>query len=79
MAGRAIAQFKKKKDAETSNKPEETMGTANSTPETSSSDVSMSQEERIRIRAYELYMLRNGRNGSEVDDWLRAETEILGA
>ena len=74
MAGRAIAQFKKKKDTEGPNKPGET------TPEPSSTaEASMSLEERIRIRAHELYMERGGQNGSDVDDWLRAEAEILGA
>jgi hypothetical protein len=34
-------------------------------------------EERIRKRAYELYLLRRGRSGSELDDWLRAEAEIV--
>lgn len=33
-------------------------------------------EERIRNRAYELYILRGTESGSEVDDWLQAEEEI---
>jgi hypothetical protein len=32
-----------------------------------------SVEERIRRRAYELYLERGAAHGSEVDDWLRAE------
>ena len=32
-------------------------------------------EERIRQRAYEIY-LQHGQDGSELDDWLRAETEM---
>jgi hypothetical protein len=36
-------------------------------------------EERIRGRAYELYVLRGNESGSEVDDWLQAEEEIRGA
>jgi len=32
-------------------------------------------EERIRRRAYELYVHRN-QSGSEFDDWLQAEVEI---
>jgi hypothetical protein len=32
-------------------------------------------EERIRRRAYELYVLRD-QSGSELDDWLQAEEEI---
>ena len=33
-------------------------------------------EERIRRRAYELYVLRGNQSGSELDDWLQAEDEI---
>lgn len=36
-------------------------------------------EERIRRRAYELYVRRGAEAGSEVDDWLQAEEEILEA
>jgi Protein of unknown function (DUF2934) len=34
-------------------------------------------EERIRRRAYELYVERGNQSGSEIDDWLQAEEEIL--
>jgi hypothetical protein len=37
---------------------------------------SLSREERIRLRAQELYRQRGDRPGSAVDDWLRAEEEI---
>jgi hypothetical protein len=33
-------------------------------------------EDESRKRAYELYCARNGGPGSEVDDWLKAETEL---
>ncbi len=33
-------------------------------------------EDRIRRRAHEIYL--SGRNGSELEDWLQAEREILG-
>jgi hypothetical protein len=33
-------------------------------------------EERVRRRAYELYVLRGNQSGSELDDWLQAEEEI---
>ena len=33
-------------------------------------------EDRIRLRAYELYVLRGNQSGSELDDWLQAEEEI---
>jgi hypothetical protein len=36
-------------------------------------------EERIRRRAYELYLERGNPSGSELDDWLQAEEEIMQA
>ena len=33
-------------------------------------------EERIRQRAYELYVDRGNESGSDLDDWLQAEEEI---
>ena len=33
-------------------------------------------EERIRLRAYELYEQRGRRDGHAVEDWLRAEAEL---
>ena len=38
-----------------------------------------SLEERVRRRAYELYVQRGNESGSELDDWLQAEAEIRGA
>ena len=38
-----------------------------------------SVKERIRRRAHELYIQRGSRPGSELDDWLRAEAEIIRA
>jgi len=35
-------------------------------------------EEKIRQRAYELYMQRGGQHGKHVDDWFRAEAELRG-
>jgi hypothetical protein len=35
-----------------------------------------SLEERIRQRAYELYLQRGNQPGSDLDDWLQAEKEI---
>lgn len=37
-----------------------------------------SVEERIRVRAYMLYLEHGRRNGCALDDWLQAENEILG-
>ncbi len=36
----------------------------------------LSLEERIRRRAYELYVQQGNQSGSELDDWLQAEEEI---
>lgn len=36
-------------------------------------------EERIRRRAHELYLQRGNQSGSEIDDWLQAEEEMLQA
>jgi hypothetical protein len=36
-------------------------------------------EERIRRRAYQLYEQRGRVDGFALDDWLKAEREILGA
>jgi Protein of unknown function (DUF2934) len=35
--------------------------------------------EEIAERAYELFMARGGTHGNDLDDWLRAESELLGA
>jgi hypothetical protein len=37
----------------------------------------LSLEEQIQRRAYELYVERGNQSGSEFDDWLQAEAEIL--
>jgi hypothetical protein len=34
-------------------------------------------ESEIRLRAYELYLERGATEGSEKDDWLTAEREVL--
>lgn len=34
-------------------------------------------EEQVRIRAHEIWVEGGGEGGSELDDWLRAEEEIL--
>lgn len=36
-----------------------------------------SLEERIRRRAHQLYLQRGSSPGSELDDWLQAEKEVL--
>lgn len=37
-----------------------------------------SGEDRIRVRAYELYEKRNGAPGDAESDWYRAEAELEG-
>jgi hypothetical protein len=39
--------------------------------------VPINLEEEIRRRAYELYQQRGSSSGSEADDWLSAEREVL--
>ena len=36
----------------------------------------VSLEERIKQRAYDLYVSRGNQSGSELDEWLQAEQEI---
>jgi hypothetical protein len=36
-------------------------------------------EEKIRLRAYQLYVERGRIDGQALDDWLQAEAEVLGA
>ena len=33
-------------------------------------------EERVRLRAHQLYIERGNESGSETDDWLQAEEEL---
>ena len=33
---------------------------------------------KVALRAYELYLARGGTHGADVDDWLKAEMEVLG-
>jgi hypothetical protein len=35
-------------------------------------------EEKIRVRAYELYLQRRGQGGSPEQDWLQAVSEVYG-
>jgi hypothetical protein len=35
------------------------------------------REEKIRLRAYELFQKRGGEHGRALDDWLQAEAEFL--
>ncbi len=52
-----------------------TASDSNAKPDERSLD---STKELIRVRAYQLYEERGCENGHDLDDWLRAETEIAG-
>lgn len=39
-------------------------------------DLAIEQLDRIRQRAYELYVARGQEDGHELEDWLQAEAEI---
>lgn len=34
-------------------------------------------EEQVRVRAYQIYLERDGRHGHDRDDWLQAEYELM--
>ena len=46
-------------------------------PFTSILGISQELEEKIRQRAYELYLERGQEHGHYAEDWLRAEEEIM--
>jgi hypothetical protein len=48
-------------------------------PAKESKVATLSLEERIQRRAYELYVQRGNESGSDLDDWLQAKEEILWA
>lgn len=54
------------------------MSVAATSPVLSKSESFTSElEEKIRFRAYELYLLRGRTPGDAVQDWLRAEAEVI--
>jgi hypothetical protein len=38
---------------------------------------SVPTRDQIEVRAYEIYLERGGADGSDVQDWLQAESELL--
>lgn len=52
-----------------------------SSPRTSrkSGTKKLSTHEQIQLRAYEIYLERNGGPGNPMEDWVRAEREVLAA
>jgi len=65
-----------KKTSGTSGTSKTTNGKAPRARRTKTSRSPERTEEAIRIRAYELYLARDGSPGSPQDDWLQAEREI---
>ena len=49
---------------------------AKSTRKTAKVDSQTDVQERIRARAYQLYLERGGTDGYDVEDWLTAESEV---
>ena len=43
----------------------------------SNNAITASVEEKIRMRAYQLYEKRGGQHGHALEDWLKAEVETL--
>jgi len=60
-------------------KPDRTTATRRQTPALAVMKSAPDLQEQIRRRANELYEQRGRVDGFALDDWLRAETEILGA
>jgi len=56
-----------------------TNGNGNGSPAKSKSPSAqkLSPEQKIAHRAYEIYLERNGAPGNPLEDWVRAEREIL--
>ena len=48
-------------------------------PATVTTDSKRTLENDIRYRAYALYVERGREDGHDLDDWLRAETELIEA
>ena len=46
-------------------------------PEISFESIESVLREQIAARAYEIYLERGGEHGHDVEDWVRAEHEIL--
>ncbi len=49
---------------------------AQETTTLSQSQTNGNVESKIRFRAYQLYVQRGGTHGADLEDWLRAESEI---
>lgn len=54
-----------------------TNGNGSSPRTKSKSDPKLSTHDKIALRAYEIYLERHGAPGNPLEDWVRAEREIL--
>ncbi len=54
-----------------------TNGNGSSVKSKSLSTKKLSPEQKIALRAYEIYLERNGAPGNPLEDWVRAERELL--
>ena len=52
-------------------------GRAASTKTKSPSAKKLSHQEKVALRAYEIYLERNGSPGNPLEDWVRAEREVM--
>jgi hypothetical protein len=52
-------------------------GSSPRTKSKSTNTKKLSAHEKIQQRAYEIYLERNGAPGDPLDDWVRAERELL--
>lgn len=75
----ATAKRTRKPKAEKAAKYESVAATAKSAPDTKISARAADINEAVSARAYELYARRGYTHGHDFDDWLRAESEVLGS
>jgi hypothetical protein len=45
-------------------------------PSVQTTESGIDLQERIRLRAYQLYKQRGSEHGRDLDDWLQAESEV---
>ncbi len=73
-----MARAKKTEETTISQKPASRVkGSAAAAPAEAKS-VTVIGEDQVRVRAYELYLQRNGDGGTPEEDWYRAEAELRG-
>jgi len=54
-----------------------TNGNGSTAKSKSLSTKKVSPQQKIALRAYEIYLERNGAPGNPLEDWVRAEREVL--